>query len=169
MQGLSKCVCWSQEPSKGSLWHQGSGCKLYFPLIWYSNMSLSHKVISTLLYNSLIICIDWLLNRLCFLHVSWFVLFWSWLYESTEAKQEKQIFGHYGSHRCPISTVQEPRRWFKAHLWEHIILAGPVWVACENAYAHVAFKKQFETKELTNEIKNFNHENVKDEELPLML
>ena len=87
---VRKCVCWSQGPLKGSLQHQGSGCNLYFPSIWYSNMSLSHKVSSTLLYNSLIIYIDWLLNRLCFLHFDWFVLFWSWLYKSTRAKQEQQ-------------------------------------------------------------------------------
>jgi hypothetical protein len=30
---VSKCVCQSQGPSKGSLRHQGSGCNLYFPLI----------------------------------------------------------------------------------------------------------------------------------------
>jgi hypothetical protein len=59
--------------------------------------------------------------------------------------------------------VREPRRWLKAHLRERIVLAGLVWVACENAYAHVGFKKQFETKELTNEIQILNHENVKDE------
>jgi hypothetical protein len=34
---------------------------------------------------------------------------------------------------------------------------------------HVGFKKQLETEKLTNEIKNLNHENVKDEELTLML
>ena len=36
-----------------------SGCILYFQLIWYSSMSLSHKVTLTLLCNSLIICISW--------------------------------------------------------------------------------------------------------------
>jgi hypothetical protein len=65
--------------------------------------------------------------------------------------------------------VQTPRRWLKAHLRERIILAGLVWVACENAYAHVGFKKPLETKKLTNEIKNLNHENIKNEELTLML
>jgi hypothetical protein len=64
--------------------------------------------------------------------------------------------------------VRTPRRWLKAHLRERIILAGPVWAACENAYAHVGFKKQLETKKLTNEIQNLNHENVKNEELTLM-
>jgi hypothetical protein len=65
--------------------------------------------------------------------------------------------------------VREPRRWLKAHLRERIILAGPVWAACENANAHVGFKKPLETEKLTNEIKNLNHENVKNEELTLML
>jgi hypothetical protein len=54
------------------------------------------------------------------------------------------------------------------HLRERIILAGPVWAACENAYAHVGFKKPLETEKLTNEIKILNHENVKNEELTLM-
>ena len=35
------------------------GCIFYFQLIWYSSMSLSHKVTLTLLCNSLIICISW--------------------------------------------------------------------------------------------------------------
>jgi hypothetical protein len=56
-----------------------------------------------------------------------------------------------------------------AHLREHIILAGPVWVACENAYAHVGLKNQLENEKITNEIKTLNHENVKHEELTLML
>jgi hypothetical protein len=64
--------------------------------------------------------------------------------------------------------VQTLRRWLKAHLRECIVLAGPAWAACENAYAHVGFKKQLEIKKLTNEIKNLNHENVKNEELTLM-
>jgi hypothetical protein len=74
-----------------------------------------------------------------------------------------------GSRRCPISTVREPCRWLKAHLQERIILAGPVWAACENAYTHVGLKKPLETEKLTNEIKNLNHENVKYEELTVML
>ena len=65
--------------------------------------------------------------------------------------------------------MQTPRRWLKSHLREHIILIGPVWASCENAYAHVGFKKQLETEKLTNEIKNLNHENVKNEEITLML
>jgi hypothetical protein len=65
--------------------------------------------------------------------------------------------------------VREPRSWLKAHLRECIILAGPVWAACENANVHVGFKKQFETKVLTNEIKHLNHENVKNEWLTLMM
>jgi hypothetical protein len=65
--------------------------------------------------------------------------------------------------------VRTPRRWLKAHLRERIILAGPVWAACENAYAHVGFKKPLENEKLTNEIKNLNHENVKNEELTVML
>jgi hypothetical protein len=64
--------------------------------------------------------------------------------------------------------VRTPCRWLKAHLREHIILAGPVWAACENAYAHVGFKKQLQIEKITNEIKNLNHENVKNEELTLM-
>ena len=55
---VRKCVCQSQGPLKGSLRHQGSSCNIYFPSIWYNNMSLSHKANSILLYNSLIIYID---------------------------------------------------------------------------------------------------------------
>ena len=65
--------------------------------------------------------------------------------------------------------MREPRRWLKAHLRERIILAGPVWVVCENANAHVGFKKPLETEKLTDEIKNLNHENVKNEEIIIML
>jgi hypothetical protein len=65
--------------------------------------------------------------------------------------------------------VREHRGWFKSHLRERIILVGPVWAAYENAYVHVGFKKQLETEELTSEMKNLNHENVKDEELTLIL
>ena len=55
-----------------------------------------------------------------------------------------------------------------AHLRERIILAGPIWAAYENANAHVGFKKQLETKVLTNEIKHSNCENFKNEEITLM-
>jgi hypothetical protein len=62
-------------------------------------------------------------------------------------------------------------------------LAGGLRLTCENASfsqapyglparmpnAHVGFKKPLETEKLTNEIKNLNHENVKNEELTLML
>jgi hypothetical protein len=54
-------------------------------------------------------------------------------------------------------------------LRESIILAGLVWAACENAYAHVRFKNPLKNEKLTNEIKNLNHENVKNEELTVML
>jgi hypothetical protein len=52
---------------------------------------------------------------------------------------------------------------------ESIILTGPVWAACENAYAHVGFKKPLENEKLTNKIKILNHEKVKNEELTVML
>ena len=67
-----------------------SGCNLYFQLIWYSVMSFSHKAILTLLCNSLIIHISWLLNIFCYLHFGWFVLSWSWPHESTRVKREQQ-------------------------------------------------------------------------------
>jgi hypothetical protein len=66
-----------------------------------------------------------------------------------------------------LYIVRTPRRWLKAHLREHIILVGPVWAACENAYVHVGFKRLLKDEKLTNEIKNLNHENVKNEELTL--
>jgi hypothetical protein len=65
--------------------------------------------------------------------------------------------------------VRTPHRWLKVHLRERIILTGPVWASYENAYAHVGFKKPFKNEKLTNEIKNLNHENVKNEELTVML
>jgi hypothetical protein len=68
-----------------------------------------------------------------------------------------------------LYTVRTPRRWLKAHLRESIILAGPVWAACENAYAHIGFKNELENAKITNEIKILNHENVKHEELTVML
>jgi hypothetical protein len=68
-----------------------------------------------------------------------------------------------------LYIVRTPHRWLKAHLRERIILVGLVWAACENAYAHVGFKKLLKNEKLTNEIKNLNHENVKNEELTLML
>jgi hypothetical protein len=34
---------------------------------------------------------------------------------------------------------------------------------------HVGFKNQLENEKITNEIKNLNHENVKNEELTVML
>ena len=67
-----------------------SSFNLYFQLIWYNGMSLSHKAILTLLCNSLIIHISWQLNIFCYLHFGWFVLSWSWRHESTGAKQEQQ-------------------------------------------------------------------------------
>jgi hypothetical protein len=65
--------------------------------------------------------------------------------------------------------VRTPHRWLKAHLRERFILTGPIWDAWENAYTHVGFKKPLENEKLTNEIKKFNHENVKYEELTIML
>ena len=68
-----------------------------------------------------------------------------------------------------LYTVRTPRRWLKAHLQERIILVGPVWAACENAFAHVGFKNLLKNEKLTNEIKNLNHENVKNGGITLML
>jgi hypothetical protein len=65
--------------------------------------------------------------------------------------------------------VRTPCRWLKAHLRERNILAGPVWAACENALAHVGFKKPLKNAKLTNEIKNLNHGNVKNKKLTVML
>jgi hypothetical protein len=61
-----------------------------------------------------------------------------------------------------LYTVKTTRRWLMAHLREHIILTGPVWATCENAYAYVGFKNQLENEKITNEIKNLNRENVKN-------
>jgi hypothetical protein len=38
-----------------------------------------------------------------------------------------------------------------------------------DAYAHVGFKKPLKNEKLTNEIKILNHENVKNEELTVIL
>jgi hypothetical protein len=68
-----------------------------------------------------------------------------------------------------LYTVQTPRSWLKACLRERIILTGPVWTACENSYVHVGFKNHLKMQKLTNEIKNLNHEKIKNEELTVML
>jgi hypothetical protein len=68
-----------------------------------------------------------------------------------------------------LYTVRTPRKWLKAHLQECIILAGPIWATCENAYAQVGFKNPIKNEKLTNEIKILNHENVKNEDLTVML
>ena len=59
-----------------------------------------------------------------------------------------------------LYTVRTPRRWLKAHLRERIILAGPIWAACENAYAHVGFKKILETENLTNKKHTITKKNM---------
>jgi hypothetical protein len=65
--------------------------------------------------------------------------------------------------------VRTPHRWIKYFLRERVILAGPVWAACENSYAHVGFKNHLKMQKLTNEIKILNHEKIKNEELTVML
>jgi hypothetical protein len=57
-------------------------------------------------------------------------------------------FSFCGPRRCPFSTVRGSRRCLWGHLRESCILAGPVWLACENAWAQVLALKQTQNLEI---------------------
>jgi hypothetical protein len=74
-------------------------------------------------------------------------------------------FSFCGSRRCPFSTVRGSCRCLWAHLRESCILAGPVWIACENAWVQILALKQTQNLKFANENKKLNHEKVEDREL----